>query len=561
MLLVLWVSPWALFAQTAKPPSLKEQLEAQYPPGTVLTIQKEGILGVAPTSSKTCAAKYQGGNLKPPEVPCTAPLKNSSRLLTVGEKVNPSGIQVNLVQEKISFGIVECDSCNKGTTSSSYKAQIEFQFSKAYLEKGSVSEIEDTISKVLSLEESADQQTQPTQDSSEVLTNSDVVKMVKAKLGDGIVISTIKSSACNFDTSVDGMVKLKTADVSDAVIQAMRNATCAEPQPASLDVSGHWTATSMNSKRNGPVSLEVDLDQRPDGSVTGRTLLNGTVIAKSVGTLQGDTLNYTSTQIITNCPGTFTGAVTFAGDTASGHYEGTDCRGSIQDGAISMSRRQESPPANEQASAENPVAGHYVSDQKPAEYLDLGSDGKFFWKVGGRDFSGSYFVSEDALVLRFPPVGATAHGKLDSGRFTCCSSNGLGPGETALLDDESKNWVRQGEARAAAKPPGTVSYSFRHRHSAIVSNLFSQTSETEYYCSGTLSVSPDGTVAYDCAQTDDPSSRCEHVSFGPGALKQVKIGLAGNLHLESKTQGKFDFYGNRDDINQAQAAIAPLIQK
>jgi hypothetical protein len=44
-------------------------------------------------------------------------------------------------------------------------------------------------------------------------------------------------------------------------------------------------------------------------------------------------------------------------------------------------------------------------------------------------------------------------------------------------------------------------------------------------------------------------------------LKEVKIGFAGNLHLISKTQGKFDFYGNRNDINQAQAAIAPLIQK
>jgi len=224
MLLVLWVSPWALFAQTAKPPSLKEQLEAQYPPGTVLAVKKEGILGVALSSSKTCAAKYRDGNLKPPEVSCTAPLKDSSRLLTVGEKVHPSEIQVNLAQEQISFWIVECDSCNKGTPSSSYKALIEFQFAKAYLEKGSVSEIEDTIGQVLSLDEGADQQSQPAQNSSDVLTNSDVVKMAKAKLGDGIIISTVKSSACNFDTSVSGMVKLKEAGVSDPVIQAMRDA-------------------------------------------------------------------------------------------------------------------------------------------------------------------------------------------------------------------------------------------------------------------------------------------------------------------------------------------------
>ena len=74
-LLALWVLPWLLFAQTPKPPSLKEQLEAQYPPGTVLKIQEEGILGVA-LNSKTCAAKYRDNKLKLPEVSCAAPLKN-----------------------------------------------------------------------------------------------------------------------------------------------------------------------------------------------------------------------------------------------------------------------------------------------------------------------------------------------------------------------------------------------------------------------------------------------------------------------------------------------------
>ncbi len=83
----------------------------------------------------------------------------------------------------------------------------------------------------------------------------------------------------------------------------------------------------------------------------------------------------------------------------------------------------------------------------------------------------------------------------------------------------------------------------------------------DYYCSGTLSVSADGTVSYECTQTEDPSGRCEHLSFAPGALKQAKIGSGGNLHLASKKQGNFDLYGNADDIRQAQAAIAPLVQK
>ena len=53
-LLVLWILPLNLLAQ--KPPSLEEQLQAQYDTGTVLTIQKEGIFAVASPSGKICAA-------------------------------------------------------------------------------------------------------------------------------------------------------------------------------------------------------------------------------------------------------------------------------------------------------------------------------------------------------------------------------------------------------------------------------------------------------------------------------------------------------------------------
>ena len=52
--------------------------------------------------------------------------------------------------------------------SSSYKAQVEFQFAKGYIEKGGIPEIEDTISQVLSFDDSGDQSAQST---SEVLTS------------------------------------------------------------------------------------------------------------------------------------------------------------------------------------------------------------------------------------------------------------------------------------------------------------------------------------------------------------------------------------------------------
>lgn len=57
--------------------------------------------------------------------------------------------------------------------------------------------------------------------SSDVLTNSDVLKMIEAKLPDSIIIAKIRTSACKFDTSTDALIKLKQAGVSDAIIQAM----------------------------------------------------------------------------------------------------------------------------------------------------------------------------------------------------------------------------------------------------------------------------------------------------------------------------------------------------
>jgi outer membrane lipoprotein SlyB len=51
------------------------------------------------------------------------------------------------------------------------------------------------------------------------MTNDDVIKMVKGGLGESTVLQAIDGSEPNFDTSPDGLVKLKQGGVSDAVIQ------------------------------------------------------------------------------------------------------------------------------------------------------------------------------------------------------------------------------------------------------------------------------------------------------------------------------------------------------
>src|ERR1041385_4151820 len=54
-----------------------------------------------------------------------------------------------------------------------------------------------------------------------VLTNDAVVKMVKAGLGEDIVISTIKSQPGQYTTAADDLIALKKAGVPDKIISAM----------------------------------------------------------------------------------------------------------------------------------------------------------------------------------------------------------------------------------------------------------------------------------------------------------------------------------------------------
>jgi hypothetical protein len=53
------------------------------------------------------------------------------------------------------------------------------------------------------------------------LTNDSIIKMVKAGLGDDVVLSTIKAQPAQYSTDPEGLIALKGAGVSDKVIAAM----------------------------------------------------------------------------------------------------------------------------------------------------------------------------------------------------------------------------------------------------------------------------------------------------------------------------------------------------
>ncbi len=62
---------------------------------------------------------------------------------------------------------------------------------------------------------------QPSSAADETLNNAAVIDLQHLDLGDGVILEKIKTSKCNFDTSLDGLKQLKEAHVSAAVIQAM----------------------------------------------------------------------------------------------------------------------------------------------------------------------------------------------------------------------------------------------------------------------------------------------------------------------------------------------------
>jgi hypothetical protein len=196
----LWCS--LALGQGAAPPSLAEQLEAQYKlakigsdsngptvldAGTVLDIQKGGILGVPWSSPKGCPAKFENSDLKPPSGWCTQARKHGGKhgfgLLTshlpgavaddasdvntnvsdtkyfqVGDKVYPSSISVDVKKDKILFGVVACDTCNNTNPPTYYKSEVEFEFARGYLAKAGVSAVEDTIGQVFSIDSGGDSQ-------------------------------------------------------------------------------------------------------------------------------------------------------------------------------------------------------------------------------------------------------------------------------------------------------------------------------------------------------------------------------------------------------------------
>lgn len=72
------------------------------------------------------------------------------------------------------------------------------------------------------------------QEAQRTLTNADIVNMAKSGIGEQTIILTIQKATTKFDTSPEALIQLKTAGVSDAVLNAVLTASSAAPTAVSV---------------------------------------------------------------------------------------------------------------------------------------------------------------------------------------------------------------------------------------------------------------------------------------------------------------------------------------
>src|SRR5208282_2393235 len=168
--------------------SLQEQLAAQYKAvkmgsdtsgysvveeGTLLAIQKGGMLGSPYSEKTTLVNKYEGGSVHTPSSSLLTAKKaifghfsttqsqgQTTKLFAKGDKVYPMKVDVNLEKDTVTLGIVACDTCNKTDPPTYNKANVIFQFPKGALAKASAGDVEDTIGQLLSISDDSQQQDQ-----------------------------------------------------------------------------------------------------------------------------------------------------------------------------------------------------------------------------------------------------------------------------------------------------------------------------------------------------------------------------------------------------------------
>jgi hypothetical protein len=78
------------------------------------------------------------------------------------------------------------------------------------------------------------------------MTNQSIIDLVKAKMSNDIILSAIRGSKPEFDLSANGLIALKDAGVSDAVIQEMLKVNSGGGAPTAVASTGNTNANGIN---------------------------------------------------------------------------------------------------------------------------------------------------------------------------------------------------------------------------------------------------------------------------------------------------------------------------
>jgi len=135
-------------------------------PGTVLVIKKGGIRAYPPGDNVVIPNTYKDGSVHAPSSMIKKVWNfkdrgqgaDNSRLLPTEEKVYITKIQVDAKNDRVNLFLLECDSCNNVQQASNFKAQLNFQFPKAYISGGAdAGQVADLIAQVLVPDQGGDQ--------------------------------------------------------------------------------------------------------------------------------------------------------------------------------------------------------------------------------------------------------------------------------------------------------------------------------------------------------------------------------------------------------------------
>ena len=113
-----------------------------------------------------------------------------------------------------------------------------------------------------------------------VLTNADVLMMLKMGLSSEVIMAKIKVSNCSFDTSPTALQELKNAKASDALVMLMM----APPAPAAVNAPAAPQPAAVEMKIPDGTQLELELQsnvtskEAQEGDIINFTVVNDVVV-------------------------------------------------------------------------------------------------------------------------------------------------------------------------------------------------------------------------------------------------------------------------------------------